>query len=192
MVHVCFSLDKTQSIVLVLLDITFNTMQHLKKTLMNIRTKFGFNPFTTTQVSTLCRFIWLNLSWVTSAEIYLVQGKKLTQTQYKLLGQNSVNPFSTEASPAQALPSLATFLCSAQKLWMPHALKAGYLLKYITCSNHTLHTYWDMNNWYHIRIWIHLKHYFSFSTYWKTMTKSWVFGFLGKTERTQVCHSCQC
>ena len=67
-------------------------------------------------------------------------------------------------------------------------LKAGYLLNYINCSPHTLHTYWDMNNWYYVTIC--LMRYFSFGTYWKMNNdKKFVFWAKQRPHRFVTCVS---
>ena len=65
---------------------------------------------------------------------------------------------------------------------MGASLKARYLLKYITYLPHSLHTYLNMNQGCHVRISIHLKLSFSFSTYRKTykqrkLVLMWLFTF---------------
>ena len=62
----------------------------------------------------------------------------------------------------RAQPRHFLLLCSKV---MGASLKARYLLKYITYLPHSLHTYLNMNQGCHVRISIHLKQPFSFSTY---------------------------
>ena len=141
---------------------------------------------------TSCRFTSLNLM-VMHNTLQLVQTVLLLFVKWKMwslkywdLTLSALRPLPKEPAPS--------FCYSSSKV-MGAPLNAGYPLKYITCSPHTLHTYRDVNNWYYVRIWLHLMHYFSFSTYWK-MNNNKKLGFFGgcfcKTETTQFGHLCQC